>query len=224
MITKMQTILGIILAAVLLMGGAYFVLRDGEKIPATEELPATTTPGTSNNGTEPTFTIIPIEQKEKLPSPPDIEKPLTFSDDVFPENKQKMLDQWKITMEELKKDHNSLDAWLQMGLLRKTTGDYEGAREAWEYASIIRPKNSVSFANLGVLYGYYLKDQQKAEKNFLKAIENDKVLTYFYAQTADFYLDVIKNKEKAIGILEQGIKEVPESEGKLLQAKIDEIK
>ena len=61
-----------------------------------------------------------------------------------------------------------MENWLVLGVYRKMIGDYESAKEVWEYASAIRPQNSVSFNNLGELYAYYLKDNAKAEKIILK--------------------------------------------------------
>ena len=69
---------------------------------------------------------------------------------------------------QLKKDSDNLENWLVLGVYRKMIGDYESAKEVWEYASAIRPQNSVSFNNLGELYAYYLKDNAKAEKIILK--------------------------------------------------------
>ena len=109
----------------------------------------------------------------------------------------------------LKADANNLTAWIDLGLQRKALHDYEGARQAWEYASIIRPKNSLSFGNLGDLYAYYIKDSVKAEQNFLTAIENDKNLIYLYFQASDFYRDVLKDLTKARAILKEGAKNIP---------------
>ena len=106
---------------------------------------------------------------------------------------------------QLKKDSDNLENWLVLGVYRKIIGDYEGAKEVWEYASIIRPQNSVSFNNLGELYAYYLKDNKKAEENYIKAIENDPSAIYIYRNFFDFYRYVAKDVTKARAILEKGI-------------------
>ena len=92
-----------------------------------------------------------------------------------------------------------------LGVYRKIIGDYEGAREVWEYASAIRPQNSVSFNNLGELYAYYLKNNKKAEENYAKAIENDPSAIYIYRNFFDFYRYFAKDTAKARAILEKGI-------------------
>ena len=106
---------------------------------------------------------------------------------------------------QLKKDSDNLENWLVLGVYRKTIGDYEGAREVWEYASAIRPQNSISFNNLGELYAYQLKDNAKAEENYKKAIENDPSAIYIYRNFFDFYRYFAKDTAKARAILEQGI-------------------
>lgn len=95
--------------------------------------------------------------------------------------------------------------WIDLGLKRKAEEDYEGARDAWQKAVEIDPNSSVSFRNLGVIYGYYLNDPQKAEKNFLISIEKDPQLAYLYVTLYDFYRDVLRDPEKAKSVLQKGI-------------------
>lgn len=116
---------------------------------------------------------------------------------------------------QLKKDSDNLENWLVLGVYRKIIGDYEGAREVWEYASAIRPQNSVSFNNLGELYAYYLKDSQKAEENYAQALENDPSAIYIYRNFFDFYRYVAKDPAKARAILEKGIAANPSTSSDL---------
>ena len=114
--------------------------------------------------------------------------------------------------EALKTDNKSFDLWINLGSYRKTAGDYEGAKLVWEYASILRPKFSLSFLNLSNLYGYYIKDLKKTESNFLKAIEVEPTQTYSYIATSNFYIEVMNDKNKAIAIIEKGITNNPKAE------------
>lgn len=96
--------------------------------------------------------------------------------------------------------------WIQLGLLKKVIGDYEGARDAWEYAGAIRPENSVSFANLGELYWRYLPDYPRAEKNFLTAIKNMPDDSSTYTSLSDlYYYSYSEKKDQADDILLKGI-------------------
>ena len=145
--------------------------------------------------------------------PPDLDRPVEFVGLFSPDSKDQLTKQIKEILELLAQDSTLFNQWVDLGLLRKTIGDYEGARQAWEYASAIRPHNSLSFANVGNLYGYYLKNPQKAEENLLQAIENNPKLVYLYLQTTDFYLEVLDDRSKAKKILERGIVENPGEEG-----------
>jgi tetratricopeptide (TPR) repeat protein len=122
----------------------------------------------------------------------------------------------------LKKDANSFQNWLDLGILRKGIEDYSGARDAWEYASKRWPGNSISFGNLGDLYGFYLKDYGKAEVNFLQSIKNTPDRERAYVQLADFYLNVMKDSAKAKEALEEGIVKATTSEN--LRQMLDSIK
>ncbi len=104
------------------------------------------------------------------------------------------------------------DGWIQLGLLKKTIGDYEGARDAWEYAGVIRPKNSLSFGNLGELYWRYLHLYPQAEMNFKTSIQKDPHNPAMYVSLSDVYFYSIKEKSNlADDILLQGIAANPTS-------------
>ena len=117
---------------------------------------------------------------------------------------QKIISQIKELSQTLKDNNDYYDGWLQLGILRKNIGDLEGAAEAWQYAIIIRPDNSIAYLNLGDLYGYYFHDNQKAEANLLKAIKVEPANIYAYSKTYEFYIDT-NQPEKASKIVEQGI-------------------
>ena len=116
---------------------------------------------------------------------------------------------------QLKKDSDNLENWLILGIYRKMIGDYEGAREVWEYASAIRPQSSIPLNNLGDLYAYYIKDEAKAEEYFLRAISIDPNNLYLYFKITDFYRDFNKDTAKARAILEQGIAANPSTSSDL---------
>lgn len=94
-------------------------------------------------------------------------------------------------------NQDDLDAWIEIGSVKHAFGDDIGARDAWEYASIIRPQNTTSFFNLGNLYGYYLKDKIKAEKNFRMVLQNDPSYIPGYLTLVAFYREVYPEKYPA---------------------------
>lgn len=100
--------------------------------------------------------------------------------------------------------------WIQVGLLKKIIGDYEGARDAWKYAGAIRPLNSVSFANLGELYWRYIPDYPRSEKNFLASIKNKPDDSSTYISLSDLYFySYTEKKDRADDILLEGIRANP---------------
>mgnify|MGYP001580558355 CR=1 FL=1 len=105
-----------------------------------------------------------------------------------------------------------VDDWIAIGVIKKFFNDYEGARDVWEYAGVLYPKNGLSFANLGNLYGFYLGDATKAEANFLRAIENDPYQVGYYINLADFYSHVLTSKKSEVPkILLSGLELVKDS-------------
>lgn len=158
-----------------------------------------------------------ISNVEELNIPaPDLNRPIVVTaTDLSGTAKQIAVENIKTLIEKLKKDAVSFDDWLNLGAHRKLIGDYEGAIEVWEYVSKVSPTSSTSFSNLADLYAYYIKDNTKAEQNFLKAIEISPDKIYLYSNAYDFYTNVLKDKEKAKAILEKGIKLNPKTSSDL---------
>ena len=200
-----NTIVGIIIASLIVFAVGYYIYRDvtGPAIDTgdTNATSTTSTPTSTVQNIPPK----PVVSAPLLPKAPTIDRPILFTDSTPKEMQESMRKEIGNIALSLKTDGTNFNNWMDLGLLRHTIGDYEGAREAWEYASALRPKNSISFSNLGNVYGYYLKDAAKAEKNLLQAIANDTKLVYLYMQTYDFYRDVLKDSVKAKGIIEKGV-------------------
>lgn len=103
--------------------------------------------------------------------------------------------------------------WIQVGIFKKIIGDFEGARDAWEYASLIEPLNSLSFANLGELYWRYLYEYPKAEANLKISIKNKSNDVQTYVSLAELYYYSYKEKaEEADDVLLQGLEANPQNE------------
>lgn len=163
--------------------------------------------------------IEPIEIKNNNSEPkipvPNLNREIKITAEMDENAKQIATSKIKDLSTQLKKNSDNLENWLVLGVYRKIIGDYEGAKEAWEYASAIRPQNSVSFNNLGELYAYYLKDNKKAEENYANAIENDPSAIYIYRNLFDFYRYIAKDTAKARAVLEKGITANPSTSGDL---------
>lgn len=112
-------------------------------------------------------------------------------------------------IQSLGENYNQPILWIQLGLLRKSIGDYSGAKEAWEYACLLRDSDTICHIDLGDLYAYYLADGVKAEQNFLKAIQISPNQPYLYEKTYEFYRYALKNDAKAKALLKKGIEANP---------------
>lgn len=119
---------------------------------------------------------------------------------------------------ELKKDPSNFSAWMNLALYQKMAGDYQGAVITWQYAGKLSPADYISVGNLGNLYGYFLKDNVKAESYFKLAISKAPTQASTYIQLAEFYWDVLKDLNKARNIVDQGLDAIPNNTN-LLQLK-----
>lgn len=116
----------------------------------------------------------------------------------------------KIFAQTIKEQPTFGQAWLQIGIFKKSIGDYEGAADAWEYASIIRPESFIPPANLAEVYWNYLPDYPRAEQQFREAIRRDPNQQSLYIKAADFYSYAYREKEHLAGdILREGLGAIP---------------
>ena len=150
-----------------------------------------------------TIEQVPIEEVNIGPAP-SLDRKISFPAS-FPEEArlvwQQKVDVFKSA---LAKDPHSYGDWINLGPMWQTVNDFEGAKQAWTYATKIAPTVSTAFGNLGFLYGYQLHDTVKGESNFKKALSIDPTALYLYQQTFEFYRDVLKDPDKARALAEQG--------------------
>lgn len=163
-------------------------------------------------GSAPSFEDDTVKGVPGIPVP-NLDRPIVFSAGSFTDKViQDITAQIKEATANLKQNSGLFNDWMDLGLARKSIGDYEGAREIWEYAGLLRPKNSLSFSNLAVLYGYYLQNNTQAEKNFLQAIENEPLNPYHYLKVIDFYKEAMNDEAKV-----QHIRDKAASQGLTLE-------
>lgn len=156
-----------------------------------------------------TIERVPIED---APPAPSLNRPIPEVQGMSASVRAAMLVRINEDIEMLKKAPDSFDHWIDLGLMRKNLTDYEGAKEAWEYVSILFPKNVPSFANLGELYANYLKDYPAAEKNYKRAIQNDVENHLNYRNLFEFYRDTYKPASTAAeDTLKEGIAKFPQA-------------
>ncbi len=139
---------------------------------------------------------------------PDLDRPIVIPASFLEENAARAKGEIQKLTAALKESPADGVLWGTLGLKRQGVEDYEGAREAYEYAFALSPRNGVTAENLGVLYGYYLHEPVKAEKYFRQALDIEP-LDYRYVRLYDLYKDIMKDTAKARAILEQGLREHP---------------
>ncbi len=171
--------------------------------------PATTT----NNGTSPGTVTKPPQYPPYSGRDPQEIRPVPEEVKLFTEDqKKKIYLDIENDGQAVKKDPGFFQGWVQGGLLKKVIGDYEGARDMWEYAGVIRPQNSVSFGNLGELYWRYLPNFPKSEQNFKIALKNKPDDIGAYVSLAELYYYSYKEKSSlAYPTLLGAIKTYPNS-------------
>ncbi len=210
---KQKAVFGVIIVVLAFAVAGFFIWRDVNSLsPETQNTELNSqsneSPVRATDGQNPVLT------KETLKIP-DLDRPIKISSNLNDDEKKRATSDIQEVSGILKGNHDYFDGWLQLGILRKMIGDYEGAVEAWNFAGVIRPKSTIPFANLADLYAYYIRDNKKAEESFLKAISADPQNGFPYYQTAHFYEDILKDKEKAKNILLQGISLGADSSGDL---------
>ena len=119
---------------------------------------------------------------------PDLNRPIEFLVELPVELQNIYRTRIEKLTADLVLDSSAVGNWIDLGIQRKGIGDYEGAREVWEYVNKISPRNNVSFFNLGDLYHFYLKDFEKAEQNLLISKQNNPEYVSVYRALYELYL------------------------------------
>lgn len=221
----------IIALALCIVLGAAFVFRsqlgsllDFEKPSGTSTLPGknsesspNTASGTSTKPREERTllpgTLPPYQGKDFKTTTEDPKEMAIFSDD----QKKVLRDRFASTVRALEINPDQLDGWINLGELKKVFGDLAGARDAWEYASLIRPKNVISFLNLGELYWRYVPDFPRSESNLRRAIQNDPHVIDSYITLSELYRYSYKEKASMTEApLFEGLKNNPNDPSLLL--------
>jgi tetratricopeptide (TPR) repeat protein len=118
---------------------------------------------------------------------PDINKELEFPAE-FPADALRIVKKNTETLRSvIESNPTDFGAWLDLAIQYKTINDYEHAAKIWEYLAEASPTQSVQFNNLGNIYHFFLKDFEKSEENYFKAIENSPEQTIYYIGLHELY-------------------------------------
>ncbi len=137
---------------------------------------------------------------------PNLDREIIVTASLDEETKSRAIKSIKEIVAQLKQDYDRREDWLNLGIWRKTIGDYEGARQVWEFVALIRPTDAVPLHNLGDLYAQYLSNFSLAEKYYLAAIAKEPTTAFFYMKLHEFYRYFVKKPDLAENILVKGIK------------------
>ncbi|TSD04681.1 MAG: hypothetical protein Athens071412_676 [Parcubacteria group bacterium Athens0714_12] len=139
-----------------------------------------------------------------------------LDENIPPEALEKFQKKFEVAKEKLLIDPENFYAWIDLGMMKKTVNDYQGAEKAWLHLSEIRPQNSTSFWDLGDLYHNFLKDYPKAEWAYKQAIENSmgefQNANYYRGLFELYYFQYKEKKDLAKPIIEEAIKNNPDNE------------
>lgn len=139
---------------------------------------STTTPNTAATPEDPALKA----QAMKI-----IARPIVVKSALTEAAKKDIIEKIEGVKKEITQNYNQDTPWVMLGAYRKVLGDYDGAIEAWNFLTIIRPKGYLAFHNLGSLYGYELRNYPKSEQNFLKSIQNEPRNLDAYSQLVTVY-------------------------------------
>ncbi|HEY4514242.1 MAG TPA: tetratricopeptide repeat protein [Candidatus Paceibacterota bacterium] len=116
------------------------------------------------------------------------------------------------TIAALKKDESSYQDWIYLGLYWKILGDFEGAKEVWNYATTLAPSEEVAYINLANLYDLSLKNYAQAEIYYKKGLAMNPANTDTYRNLHEMYRYRYKQTtNEAENALKSGIERNPEA-------------
>lgn len=99
----------------------------------------------------------------------------------------------------------SPEAWLNLGLVRKAAGDWEGAKEAWRYANDLRPSFVLPLVNIGSVLVLEEGKPEEAQNYFTLARERNPSYLFTYQQFADIFSGIRGEHGRAEVFLREGI-------------------
>lgn len=112
----------------------------------------------------------------------------------------------------LAENPNQPQLWMRVASVKHFYNDDAGAADAYEYMNRIS-SDPVGYYNLALVYGYNLKQPQKAIPKFESALKYNPWNTSFYIGFANFYREVLNDLPAAEKVLLEGETKVPAEVG-----------
>lgn len=163
---------------------------------------------TSTSGDGFTVEVVP-ETPENVPTPPSLTRSIPKTPDLDAEGRRVVVGKIEAAVAALKADSSSYADWMDLGTLRLVVKDYEGAKQAWEYAAVLGPNTATPYGNLGDLHANYLREYSKAEANFKIAIERNPKISNYYRPLYELYLVYKPTPNAAENTLKDAISKFP---------------
>lgn len=112
-----------------------------------------------------------VGEVSTAPKPPSV-PPLVFSAALPSDAKAALQTQYNTLSSQLKTMPTRVDLWLELGVVYKIAGDYNGAIVAWTYvAQGGATNNYVAYGDLGDLYLNFTHDYAKAAAAYTQALK-----------------------------------------------------
>ncbi|MDO8552953.1 MAG: tetratricopeptide repeat protein [bacterium] len=160
------------------------------------------------------YTVKEISIQNTAPKAPDYNAPLAFSASLgLTADQKSALEARAASLRaQLAKNPFNFTAWLALGTVFKTAGDYAQAATIWTYLTLTWPTDAIALGNLGDLYMNFIKDYPKASASYLGAIKNDSRQINAYRSLFQLYSSLYTpNNSAAEDILKKGIQNNPEA-------------
>lgn len=213
----------IVLAFVILAGG-FLVLR---KVPsaqtpvpvATSTVSSTTATFTTNPSAGRNAPIInqpaggtTVHLSATSVRAPDFRKPLIYPTSMSAETQAAINSHFTADVAALSKDPRDINAWSDLGVLRKMVQDYQGSADIWRYLIQIYPQNTGPLSSLGDIEANYLHDYPLAEAAYLRVVALEPTSADPYRELFLLYSGPYKKSPTAAeDILKQGIAASPKA-------------
>ena len=98
--------------------------------------------------------------------------------------------------------------WIDIGMYKKVLGDYKGTEEAWRNAVSLTERPDLAYGNLANLYFYNLRDFNKAEEYYYKALEVVPNSYHYREGLSDLYRYDLKEKMNQVEqIMKDGVEQ-----------------